>query len=377
MAIPEPAPGPGEGLLTSTSNPSSVGKANPFASAQHAAVAADVSPFALRDAQEPALTVRAPRSTTPPAAKTVVRKVSFSQKLFSCACVRPAVQGDDDSIQVDASSSLSTSSNTSSLSDVGRSKAKGVSWDVSPKRSLMKQSSCAYTDVDWFDARSEFSSVLGGAQSDQIAKLEELSLMIRDLAPAPPTKAPWIPEPALAFAQGGLTFMPVPAHTGFAAYWERDHERSTSFPTPIDKMTKASTLAQKSHASIPGIWLQETDTSFTVTVKPGFMPPGLPRYTETYDKSMDTEPSWSMRRDLRLGSTSGQIFMTTDGMLILRARSRPMFGSIDYVMEEYMRLEEGGQVIVDRMCCLEVKSGNTATQYVVGHRHAVPPRGHV
>jgi hypothetical protein len=38
--------------------------------------------------------------------------------------------------------------------------------------------------------------------------------MIRDLAPAPPTKAPWIPEPALAFAQGGLTFMPVPAHTG-------------------------------------------------------------------------------------------------------------------------------------------------------------------
>lgn len=56
--------------------------------------------------------------------------------------------------------------------------------------------------------------MLGGAQSDQIAKLEELSLMIRDLAPAPPTKAPWIPEPALAFAQTGLTFMPVPAHTG-------------------------------------------------------------------------------------------------------------------------------------------------------------------
>lgn len=92
------------------------------------------------------------------------------------------------------------------------------------------------------------------------------------------------------------------------------------------------------------------------------MHPGLPRYTETYDKSNATEPSWSMRRDLRLGSTSGQIFMTTDGMLILRARSRPMFGSIDYVMEEYMRLEEAGEVVVDRMCCLEVKSGNTATQ---------------
>jgi hypothetical protein len=62
-------------------------------------------------------------------------------------------------------------------------------------------------------------------------------------------------------------------------------ERSTSHPTPIDKMTKASILAQKSHASIPGIWLQETDTGFTVTVKPRFMPPGLPRYTGAHPLS--------------------------------------------------------------------------------------------
>jgi hypothetical protein len=47
--------------------------------------------------------------------------------------------------------------------------------------------------------------------------------------------------------------------------------------------------------------LQETDKGFSVTVKPRFMPPGLPRYTETYDKSNATEPVWSMRRDLRLG----------------------------------------------------------------------------
>jgi len=213
-----------------------------------------------------------------------------------------------------------------------------------------------------FDARSEFSHTLTSQASDQAAKLEELTVMIRDLAPAAPTKAPWIPEPPLAFGTPGMHFIPVPAHTGFAAYWERDDVRSTPFPTPIDTMSKASALAQKSHASIPGIWLQETDDGFSVTVKPRFMPPGLPRYTETYDKSNATEPSWSMRRDLRLGSTSGQIFMTTDGMLILRARSRPMFGNVDYIMEEYMRLEEGGDVIVDRMCCLEVKSGNKATQ---------------
>lgn len=63
------------------------------------------------------------------------------------------------------------------------------------------------------------------------------------------------------------------------------------------------------------------------------------------------------------GTTSGQIFMTTDGMLILRARSKPLFGSAhDFIMEEYMRLEEDGEVIVDRMCCLCIKSGARATQ---------------
>lgn len=74
--------------------------------------------------------------------------------------------------------------------------------------------------------------------------------------------------------------------TGFAAYWLRDSERSTAFPTPIDKMTKASALAQKSHASIPGIWLQETDTGFTVTVKPGFMPPGMDSCTVTQPRTL-------------------------------------------------------------------------------------------
>lgn len=46
---------------------------------------------------------------------------------------------------------------------------------------------------------------------------------------------------------------------GMAGYWLRDEDRSTRYPTPIDVMIKASTLAMKSHESIPGIWLQETD----------------------------------------------------------------------------------------------------------------------
>lgn len=50
-------------------------------------------------------------------------------------------------------------------------------------------------------------------------------------------------------------------------------------------------------------------------------------------------------------------------MLILRAKARPVFGSSpDYVTEEYIRLESGGDVLVDRMCCMEIKTGKTATQ---------------
>jgi hypothetical protein len=42
-----------------------------------------------------------------------------------------------------------------------------------------------------------------------------------------------------------------------------------------------------------------------------------------------------------------------------------------------MRLEEGGTVIVDYQCCLDVKTGKRCTQYLVGRRHAVPPKGAV
>jgi hypothetical protein len=124
-------------------------RANPFASAKDAATSAaslDQSPFATVDVQEAALAIRTSSSEQQKPAK----KVSFSKKLFSCACVRPEVSGDEFEVAFSASNtqSLSTSSNTSSMSDAPNRK-KGVQWDISPKKSLMKQSSCAYTDVDW------------------------------------------------------------------------------------------------------------------------------------------------------------------------------------------------------------------------------------
>lgn len=122
-------------------------RSNPFASAKDAAAAASVdqSPFALAEVQETALVVR-----TPSQQKQLVRKVSLSKKLFSCACVRPAVSGDAIEVEFDVANqqSLATSSGASSLSDVQRKKG-GVHWDISPKKSLMKQNSVAYTDVDW------------------------------------------------------------------------------------------------------------------------------------------------------------------------------------------------------------------------------------
>jgi hypothetical protein len=40
-----------------------------------------------------------------------------------------------------------------------------------------------------------------------------------------------------------------------------------------------------------------------------------------------------------------------------------MFGhNHDFIMEEYMRTEEDGKIIVDRMCCVCIKTGARATQ---------------
>jgi len=122
-------------------------RSNPFATAKAAAEAAmDRSPFELAAVQESALGIRTP---SPVMQQQQKRKVSFSKKLLSCACVRPSVAEATSGFDI-VDDSLATSSNTSSLSDVQRNK--GVHWqDISPRKSmtLMKQSSAAYTDVDW------------------------------------------------------------------------------------------------------------------------------------------------------------------------------------------------------------------------------------
>lgn len=50
---------------------------------------------------------------------------------------------------------------------------------------------------------------------------------------------------------------------------------------------------------------------------------------------------------------------------------------VDIITEEYMRLEEDGQVLVARQCCLDVKSGKRAVQYLVGRHWDKPPKGSI
>lgn len=168
-------------------------------------------------------------------------------------------------------------------------------------------------------------------------------------------------------AEPGLRFVPVPKVTGFAGYWEVDQERTTPHPQPIDVMIGASFIVRKVHKSIQGMAIGETDGQLTVAGQPTFMPPGLPAaYCEVYDKTNSAESTWTPRRDLKLGSCSGKIYMTDTGMVVLRIEARAAFsGRVEFIVEDYLTLEEGGQVIVDRMCCLEVATGRRATQLQV------------
>jgi hypothetical protein len=53
-------------------------------------------------------------------------------------------------------------------------------------------------------------------------------------------------------------------------------------------------------------------------------------------------------------------------MLILRHETFSLFGKEpDYIVEDYLHLEENGTVIVDRMCTQQVKTGKRAEQMQV------------
>ena len=79
------------------------------------------------------------------------------------------------------------------------------------------------------------------------------------------------------------------------------------------------------------------------------------RYAESYDHIRAGETSWILRRDLRPGGSYGRVFMAVDGTLITRTEAKGMMSNVaDTIVEEYWRLEEGGNVLVARQCAYHV-----------------------
>jgi hypothetical protein len=143
--------------------------------------------------------------------------------------------------------------------------------------------------------------------------------------------------------------VPVPAQTPLTGYWRKDG-RTTPAPQPIDQLLEGSWLLHRAKAGAQGIevglpclhvplsgpvisdparlgsapvvpplrpaQVVETGTSWTMRFRVSMV--GFSHnYSETFDKS-SRECSWFMRRDMRVGGSSGAMFYTADGRVVLR-----------------------------------------------------------
>jgi hypothetical protein len=66
------------------------------------------------------------------------------------------------------------------------------------------------------------------------------------------------------------------------------------------------------------------------------------------------------------GTGHGHVYFTEDGQLIIRHETWSLLGrKPDFIVEDYCSLEEGGKVLVDRMCAFHFKTGQRAEQLQV------------
>eukprot|EP00879_Flechtneria_rotunda_P003513 GHRR01003744.1.p1 GENE.GHRR01003744.1~~GHRR01003744.1.p1 ORF type:complete len:387 (+),score=108.88 GHRR01003744.1:675-1835(+) len=203
-------------------------------------------------------------------------------------------------------------------------------------RASNRCSTASFLHVDdendvWFDARSHVvsdSSVafISDAEREEVAKLaheleqqeqHQQQLTVSIICELEPCNPSCVPDPPLLCAEKHWKYCQVDIKP-FCFYWERDPVRSTPFPLPIDEQMKLNHLFQKTHQSIPGMWMREVGQQLLLHATPDLaVLPGVVNYTEYYNK--DSSPcSWTLRRDIKIGRTTGQMFMTTDGVLIFR-----------------------------------------------------------
>lgn len=87
----------------------------------------------------------------------------------------------------------------------------------------------------------------------------------------------------------------------------------------------------------------------------------------------------TLRRDTRVGRSSGQVFFTECGTLILRVCCKGLFcDEPDTVFEDYITLSEDGSTIFTRQACYHHPTQRMTQQLLVGDRIGdVPPIGHM
>ncbi|KAF8062064.1 hypothetical protein HT031_004324 [Scenedesmus sp. PABB004] len=243
----------------------------------------------------------------------------------------------------------------------------------------------------WYDARSHTMSdssvaFISDAEREEVARLaheleaqehaqQQLTVSLsvkRELAA--PTPA-CVPDPPLLFAEKHWRYCEVDLKP-FCFYWERDPVRSSPFPLPIDLQMNLNSLFQKTHQSIPGMWLRDVGNQLLLHAQPTIMAiPGIVNYTEYYNKDQSPE-SWTLRRDIKVGKTTGQMFMTTDGLLIFRVFTSGVFSkAIEWIGEDYIRLEDGGETIVTRQLCKLFSDNSTCSQFLIGRKIGDAPPG--
>eukprot|EP00878_Enallax_costatus_P000460 GHUV01000552.1.p1 GENE.GHUV01000552.1~~GHUV01000552.1.p1 ORF type:complete len:402 (+),score=80.93 GHUV01000552.1:142-1347(+) len=247
-------------------------------------------------------------------------------------------------------------------------------------------------DTDcWFDARSHTMSdssvaFISDAERDEVSKLaheleqqehQQQQLTVspsRELEAVTPS---CVPNPPLLFAEKGWKYCQVDIKP-FCFYWERDSVRSSPFPLPIDEQMGLNSLFQRTHQSIPGMWLRDVDKQMLLHATPTIIAiPGVMNYTEYFNKD-HTPASWTLRRDIRVGKTVGQMFMTTDGLLILRVFTYGIFSrAVEWIGEDYIRLEDNGETIVTRQMCKIMADNSIGNQFLIGRKCGKsPPKRH-
>jgi len=247
-----------------------------------------------------------------------------------------------------------------------------------------------YTDKEWY-AMLEFITECGneGLHPDVFDDARsEFSDMSFDLNTPRSTKVPrpltvqkaYAPKDPLTYAEPHWQYKPVDVRR-FVGYWAKQHDISTPAPFPIDVTLGFPLITRKVHESIPGLLFRESSDKkqLEMSATPSFLPriPGLPMdaYCEYFN--MDGSDShWNMRRDLRLGKHIGQLYMTTDDILIMRVYALGMFSNkVEWIAEDYIRLEDDGKTIVVRLTCRSPVNGKFDHFYIVGCYQGLTDRG--